>query len=405
MGGELGEAPSRRRVLQMGAGAVLGLAAPAIIGRRTASALALRADRTPKILTAPKLDWGQSGMRCIAGVRPARSGGIRLGLDPGLGRAGQHIIHNYGHSGAGITLSLGCAMRVGKAVEAFAGPPSRTATTPNVAIIGSGVVGLTVARELKALWPKMKIRILTKSQNAADCTSQVAGGQFAPSGVIAGYEHPPRMGILIGLLKDSATRVKEFVAAGTAAGYGIRQRFNYSGKDLADFKPLVPDVYAPPIKGTLPFANLSTVEGFEYNTWLIEPPIFLEALRRELTGQGVVFRWGHPVADVEALRTLPETIVINCTGLGARDLVGDGAVYGIKGQLVVLKNTANLKYFVSGCGGVNSASYFFGRSNDMVVGGTYDYNNETTTVDTSDCRAILARMKSIFAGNADPCTA
>ena len=405
MSGEWGEAPSRRRILQMGAGSVLGLAAPAIIGSRTASAVPLRGNRTPKILTPPKLDWGQAGMRCVAGVRPARIDGIRLGLDPALGRAGQHIIHNYGHSGAGITLSLGCAMRVGKAVEAFAGPPSKTATTPDVAIIGSGVAGLTVARELKALWPKMKIRILTKSQNVADCTSQVAGGQFAPSGVIASYQRPPRMGILIGLLKDSAARVKEFVAAGTAAGYGIRQRFNYSGKDLADFQPFVPDVYAPPIKGELPFANLSSVKGFEYDTWLIEPPIFLEALRRELVGKGVVFRWGHPVADVDAIRALPETIVINCSGLGARSLVQDGTVYGIKGQLVVMKNTANLKYFVSGCGGANSASYFFGRSNDMVAGGTYDYNNETTTVDTSDCRAILARMKSIFAGNADACTA
>ena len=50
------------------------------------------------------------------GLRPARSGGVRLELDA-HGADGAHLVHNYGHSGAGVTLSWGCADRVAYLVE------------------------------------------------------------------------------------------------------------------------------------------------------------------------------------------------------------------------------------------------------------------------------------------------
>jgi len=43
----------------------------------------------------------------LAGLRPGREGGVRLGLDPATGTG--RLIHNYGHGGAGMTLSWGCA--------------------------------------------------------------------------------------------------------------------------------------------------------------------------------------------------------------------------------------------------------------------------------------------------------
>jgi D-amino-acid oxidase len=46
----------------------------------------------------------------LAGLRPGRAGGVRLGLDPATGTG--RLIHNYGHGGAGMTLSWGCADEV-----------------------------------------------------------------------------------------------------------------------------------------------------------------------------------------------------------------------------------------------------------------------------------------------------
>jgi len=46
---------------------------------------------------------------CCRGFRPGRSGGIRLELS---NEDGIPVVHNYGHGGAGVALSWGCALRV-----------------------------------------------------------------------------------------------------------------------------------------------------------------------------------------------------------------------------------------------------------------------------------------------------
>jgi D-amino-acid oxidase len=50
------------------------------------------------------------------GLRPSRPGGVRLEVDA-EGPKGTEVIHNYGHGGAGVTLSWGCAEEVVGLVE------------------------------------------------------------------------------------------------------------------------------------------------------------------------------------------------------------------------------------------------------------------------------------------------
>ncbi len=45
------------------------------------------------------------------GLRPARHGGPRVEVDPSS-RPGRRLVHAYGHGGAGVTLSWGCATEV-----------------------------------------------------------------------------------------------------------------------------------------------------------------------------------------------------------------------------------------------------------------------------------------------------
>ena len=53
-----------------------------------------------------------------AGLRPFRAGGVRLESERHLvaGRW-RHVVHNYGHGGAGVTLFWGCALEVAELVR------------------------------------------------------------------------------------------------------------------------------------------------------------------------------------------------------------------------------------------------------------------------------------------------
>jgi hypothetical protein len=87
---------------------------PAILGRAAAEAgnsesLPLRGG---EILPDPNFSLLRRTDPCLIGIRPHREGGVRLELEqePISSPWGpKFLIHNYGHSGAGITLSFGCA--------------------------------------------------------------------------------------------------------------------------------------------------------------------------------------------------------------------------------------------------------------------------------------------------------
>jgi D-amino-acid oxidase len=49
-------------------------------------------------------------LRERVGLRPCRPGGVRIALEKL--HDGRTVIHNYGHGGAGFTLSWGCAQTV-----------------------------------------------------------------------------------------------------------------------------------------------------------------------------------------------------------------------------------------------------------------------------------------------------
>jgi glycine/D-amino acid oxidase-like deaminating enzyme len=63
------------------------------------------------------------------GLRPCRRGGVRLELEwrAAAGRRGVAVVHNYGHGGAGMCLSYGCADEVVRLVGESLAARARTA--------------------------------------------------------------------------------------------------------------------------------------------------------------------------------------------------------------------------------------------------------------------------------------
>src|SRR2546430_15881518 len=112
---------TRRAVLAM------PLLLPGCAARRTVPA---RSPVLPRVNVAP-----ERVIRTIVGLRPFRPSGFVVRTEK---LDAKTLVHNYGHGGAGITLSWGTSQL---AMEQAAGSAAR-----ECAVIGCGVVGLSTAR-------------------------------------------------------------------------------------------------------------------------------------------------------------------------------------------------------------------------------------------------------------------
>ncbi len=109
-------------------------------------------------------------IRTVAGLRPYRAQGFVVRGEQ-LGE--KRLVHNYGHGGGGITLSWGSSKLAAElGLQGHSGP---------VAVIGSGVMGLSTARLVQEAGFPVTIYAAALPP---DTTSNIAGGQFHPFAVL-----------------------------------------------------------------------------------------------------------------------------------------------------------------------------------------------------------------------------
>jgi len=312
----------------------------------------------------------------IAGIRPYREGTYRLEAE----RVGTKlVVHNYGHGGAGITMALGCAHVVRDIIsdQASAGTP--------VAVLGGGVMGLTVAKLLR----EMNLRVTMYAKAFSNTTSDRAGGQWAPSFV--NHEDTPAAKQRF---EDILRRAFRGYEAMIGPHYGISRRPNYTWKETASFKKVPHDLICPPTYlPRLPFQGHVRQDGYLYQTLLIEPPTFLNQLRTDLRNAQVAMIQ-EDFKSLQQLANLSEPLVVNCLGLGSRRLWPDSKLVPIKGQLIRLNPQPCLQYLYSG----TPYGYIFPRQDKVVVGGTEEFCNEDDTPHEGMCAEIIALHKIAFAG-------
>jgi len=397
---------TRRQLLQRATASVGLLAMPAAVTRSLADDHPAAPLRAGEILPDPDFSLLRPSDAYLVGIRPHREGGVCLKLDDELipSRHGsKFLIHNYGHGGAGITLSFGCASVVADHV----GTLKREIRRPSIAVIGCGVIGLTVAAELRRRWRNLHITIYTKDLDVRRTTSFVAAGQFEPSGICEEYESEEEKNTLADYLRRSRDRIIELHKSSRWHAYGIALRRDYTLDHWnRAYDECTPHDVVPQYRsGTLPFDKLNTI-GREYRTWLINPTILLPQLFVELKRSAVRFR-KRQFASRDDFAALRENIIINCTGYGAKALMNDDDIVAKRGHLVVLRRTLPKQfYFFSGGCGNRRIMYVFCRHRDIVVGGTVETGNDTEGVMESD-RArfdrILANARAMFDGRLKDC--
>lgn len=136
--------------------------------------------------------------------------------------------------------------------------------------------------------------------------------------------------------------------------------------------------------------------GFEIDGFIIEPPKYLDWLTSGLIERGVSIA----TDAVEALEDLEADVIVNCAGLAARDLVGDDAMFPIRGQVVAVANPG-ISVGVSDESDADRIAYVYPRSSEVILGGARQIGNEGTSPDDDLTARILsdaARLDPRVAG-------
>jgi glycine/D-amino acid oxidase-like deaminating enzyme len=93
-------------------------------------------------------------------------------------------------------------------------------------------------------------------------------------------------------------------------------------------------------------------------------------------------------ADIAAL---PERIVVNCTGLGARELFDDRELTPVKGQLSVLPPQPEVDYVWL----TDEGLYMFPRRDGILLGGTHEPGVESLEPNRAAERHVLEGHRAV----------
>jgi D-amino-acid oxidase len=138
-----------------------------------------------------------------------------------------------------------------------------------------------------------------------------------------------------------------------------------------------------------------------------EPSIYLDALMQDV----ILFGGKIRIRKFEALRdvmALEESIIVNCTGLGAKALFGDQDLIPLKGQLVVLIPQDEVTYGTNG--GVRAATpeagfiHMMPRRDGIILGGTSQRDVWTLDVDEAERKRVVESHMQLFGAMKQPRT-
>ena len=322
---------------------------------------------------APVLVDQSRVIRTVAGLRPYRRSGFVVRAEA-LGE--KRLVHNYGHGGGGITLSWGSSkLAIDLGLQGHSGP---------VAVLGSGVMGLSTAR--LAQEAGFSVTIYTAAL-PPDTTSNIAGGQFHPFGVFHEGEVTPEFKTQFGCALDYSWRRFQIMVGDD---YGIRWLPTYVASDSPEAAVIA---NFPPINRVLrPNEHPFPVDSVRrYDTMYVETGRYLRQMVRDVQvagGKIDVRRFATPVE----IAALPEALVFNCTGLGSRDLFSDADLHPVRGQLAILEPQPEVRYAYLGDG------YMFPRPDGIVLGGTYEIDQWDANPQEADIERILAIHRRFFEG-------
>ncbi|MFE9817659.1 FAD-dependent oxidoreductase [Streptomyces sp. NBC_00236] len=246
------------------------------------------------------------------------------------------------------------------------------AAVADVIVVGGGISGLTTAMVLAERGDRVRV---WSAAPAAATTSAVAGALWWPYRI----EPQDRVG---DWSLTSLRWYEELAARPRETGVRLVEGM-HRGERLDGLGP-----WARQLKGVV-----ETAEGLRCRLPLIDMPVHLAWLEERIGAAGGsverrdVTSFAEPAAQAAT--------VVNCAGLGARELVPDAGMRPVRGQLVLVENPGIEEWFTEADPASSETTYFFPQPGRLVLGGTAGTDDWSTVPDSRTAREIVARCARV----------
>jgi glycine/D-amino acid oxidase-like deaminating enzyme len=260
-------------------------------------------------------------------------------------------------------------------------------------VLGCGVSGLSTARLLQRRFQNGPGTVTIYAKDLPpDTTSNIAGGFWSPTSVYESDQVTPKFTEQFRLACRISNRAFQLMA-GTEYGVRWLETFEFYRREesLNRHLPGGNNLYPQRQVHRDPEHFFGFPFALQYNTMIIEPSIYLGALLRDfyIAGGKVVVK---EFRRREEIMRLPEQVIFNCTGLGARDLFDDQKLEPVRGQLTILLPQPEIDYCYLGPG------HMFPRRDGIVLGGTFDHDDWSLTPNPEQTTHILETHTEIMKG-------
>jgi D-amino-acid oxidase len=254
----------------------------------------------------------------------------------------------------------------------------------NITILGCGVIGLTTAVRLAEDGYPVTIRTW---KVPPDTTSDKAAAFWSPYRI----HEDAQTFLWIG----DTYRILQEISAVPGSGVSMTRLRKYlkDAEDQSDrwWLEAVPEgAYSSVPEKELPSGY---AHGWSADVPLMETPRYLPYLMDRLRRAGGKIIKSEKITDIRRCLS-PDTLVVNCTGLGSRDLVGDNSVVPVRGQIVVTEASDLDGIFVD----ADSPIYLVPRADGCIIGGTYEWNTWEEAPDPETIQTILERAPLLIPG-------
>ena len=244
-------------------------------------------------------------------------------------------------------------------------------------VVGGGVIGLTSALTLAETGVKVECWTADPPRLT---TSRVAGALWAGSPLASGQDTLTRWAsVSLGVFRELAGDP----SSGVRVAHGVVASAEPAGPPLQMF-PGVPLHASDPPAGY--------ARAFALDAPLIDMTRYLEYLQARLHDAGV----GIVQRRVGSLREPASNapVVVNCTGLGARELVPDATLEPVRGQHVVVENPGLEDFFMEDRGPQQWAC-FFPHGRRVVLGGVAQPGAVDPAPDPAVSAGIIERCTAV----------